>query len=199
MSEEIKQSFFQKAALDKARYQVEMAAFTSTKEAADEEEMKEKGDEGSDGGQEEEGESTKVTRDDVDFNGAMEEEEEGSVGDQEKRVKLTVKFKDDNNIMQAKESTPMWKIKEKLSEHYERSPEGLVLKHVGAKVGDNYTAGSYQGVTLVMEVVGLGVNNGQSGGVLRETEFEARNPIDAPLPCSPNPRRMCRFMGLFQE
>jgi len=68
LPEEEKQSFIEKAAVDKARYQEEMIASSSMQEAAVEEEKVEEGVEESDRGQEEEGESTKVKFDIV-FNG----------------------------------------------------------------------------------------------------------------------------------
>ena len=57
------------------------------------------------------------------------------------KVKLVVMFKEDRNVMRAKESTELWKIKKKLATHYNLGSRGLVLKHLGGNIGDDRTTG----------------------------------------------------------
>ena len=117
----------------------------------------------------------------------LEEEEEGAVeleveeeGGTSSEVELVVMFKETRFEIQVKESTTMRKVKKKFATHYKRSLEGLVLKHLGAKVGDDFTAGSYQGGTLVLEE--LGEESRQPGGAFADFEV-----------------RIGTFMGLFHK
>ena len=167
LNEDERRGFVEKAKVDKERFEEEMIQFDA--DAAVEVARGLELEEQVEGGVEVEGGEE----------GAVELEEEGGVSS---KVKLVVMFKEDRNIIRVKESTEMWKIKKKLATHYNLGSRGLVLKHLGANMGDDWTAGSCQGVTLVLEELREG--SIESGEALGEIDFEVT---------------IGRFMGLFHK
>ena len=174
LNEGEKMCFTEKANLDLKRYQEQLKQYKANNETVQ-------------GGVGLEGEGDCGDSSEKQDSGSAGLEEQGVGLDEheggEVEVEIVVTFKEDRKVIQAKESTTIGKIKEKLAMYYKKNCEGLLLKIGSTCVSDDFTAGSFRGETLVLEdLEALREGSSQPGD--GETNFEAR---------------IGRFMGVFDE